>query len=383
MKRVYIGVYGVGLGHASRMVYIANKLKHDKILKFSSFGDAVNYIRAEGYSCIDVPPVEVNWDPLNGFSVTESIMKIPINFMNFVRQCGKEASHIGKFKPNLIISDTRLSSLLIAKLYNMPTITILNQIKLLLSNRLRELTVTRAFEDILGEIFGLLWGLSNEIFIPDLPYPYTISEDNLWNVNSIDGKLKYIGFLTPKPIINEENVKRVYDMLNIDNKPIVFAHISGPSVTKLLLIKDIINTLKDKNDITLIVSEGRPNGDIAPKRIKNGWYFEWCPYRDEIFALSELLIVRGGHSTITQCIQYGKPIISIPIENHGEQLGNSKKIDKLKIGIMLKQKEVNKLSYYIDLLLNDDIYKNNMQRVMEIANKLNGVETIVNKIEEY
>ncbi len=382
MKRIYIGVYGVGLGHASRMIYIADKLKKDKILKFSSFGDAAHYIRAEGYSCIDIPPVEVNWDPANGFAIKESIIKIPINFINFVRQCGREADHIGKFKPHLVISDTRLSSLLIAKSYNIPTLTILNQIRLLLSNGLRELRVTRIFEDILGEIFGLLWSYSDKILIPDLPPPYTISEDNLWNIRMIDGKLEYIGFLTPKPRIDEENVKKVYNILNIDNKPIVFAHISGPQTTKLLVVKDIINNLKDKDSINFIVSEGRPNGDINPKRIKNGWYFEWCPYRDEIFALSKLLIVRGGHSTLTQAIQYGKPVISIPIENHGEQIGNSKKIDKLKIGIMLRQSEISKLSDSIDLILNS-AYEDNMQRVMDIANRLNGVETIVKKIEEY
>ena len=39
--------------------------------------------------------------------------------------------------------------------------------------------------------------------------------------------------------------------------------------------------------------------------------------------MSNLLIIRGGHVVISQAIQFGKPMISIPIENHRQQLGNS------------------------------------------------------------
>ncbi|GIU70872.1 MAG: hypothetical protein KatS3mg003_0351 [Candidatus Nitrosocaldaceae archaeon] len=384
MKRIYVGVYGVGLGHASRMVYIADKLdKNDKLLKFSSFGDAVDYIRYQGYSCINVSPVELGWNPELGFAVKDSIMRIPTNFINFINQCGKEASSIGKFRPDLVISDTRLSSLITAKMYNIPTLTILNQIKLLLSNGLRTLSVTRLFEDILAEFLGLFWNRSDDIFVPDLPPPYTISEDNLWNISTISRRLKYIGFLAPKPVIDHDKISNVKNILDLE-KPIIFAHISGPNKTKMLVLKDILNTLKDRDDINLIISEGKPNGSINPKRIKNGWYYEWCPVRDEIFALSDLLIVRGGHSTLSQAILYGKPVITIPIENHGEQIGNARKIDKLGLGIMIRQNEIHKkLNDSIDLILLNEKYKDNILKVKELAERLDGIKTIIDKINEY
>jgi UDP:flavonoid glycosyltransferase YjiC (YdhE family) len=381
MKRVYVGVYGVGLGHASRMVHIADMLD-DRLLKFSSFGDATDYINAHGYSCIKIPPVELGWNPELGFAVKESITRIPTNIINFTSQCGKEANSIGKFRPNLVVSDTRLSSLIIAKLYNMPTLTILNQIKLLLSNGLRTFSITRLFEDILAEFLGLFWNSSDEIFIPDLPPPYTISEENLWNINTISNRLRYIGFLA-KPTIDEEKIRRVNNMLALDNKPIIFAHISGPITTKLLVIRRIIDTLKDRDDINLIVSEGKPNGDIRPKRIKNGWYYEWCPVRDEIFALSNLLIVRGGHSTLAQAILYGKPVISIPIENHGEQIGNARKVAKLGLGMMLRQNEVAKLNECIDLILLNENYNKKASKIKKVAERLDGTLTIIDKIKEY
>jgi len=58
--RIYIGVYGVGLGHASRMLLLADRLKKEGcLLEFSSFGDAVIYIRNNGFKCNIVPEVEL------------------------------------------------------------------------------------------------------------------------------------------------------------------------------------------------------------------------------------------------------------------------------------------------------------------------------------
>ena len=85
------------------------------------------------------------------------------------------------------------------------------------------------------------------------------------------------------------------------------------------------------NNIQFIFSEGKANGDTNPRKLShNIWYYEWCPCRDEIFYLADFLIIRGGHTAISQAIQFGKPFISIPIENHGEQISNSNKIEKLR-----------------------------------------------------
>ena len=82
--------------------------------------------------------------------------------------------------------------------------------------------------------------------------------------------------------------------------------------------------------LQFIISEGKPNGETNPFKIsENGWYYEWCPIRDELFALSDILVIGGGHTAISQAIQFGKPIISIPIENHAEQINNSLKYPEL------------------------------------------------------
>jgi UDP:flavonoid glycosyltransferase YjiC (YdhE family) len=386
MNKVYVAMYGVGLGHASRMLLVADNLKKDANIQFSSFGDAVNYIRMHGYDCLPVPSIDFGWGTDTGFSIKESIMKLPKNFLHFTAQLGTEGKNIGSFKPDVVVSDTRLSSLFMAKTLNIPCITILNQIKLLLSPRLREVRVARKFEDMLGEVMGALWSKSDLVFIPDLPPPYTLSEQNIWPVGSTANKLKYIGFMAPKPTINEEYVDKVAKLLGFDHsKPVVFAHISGPNETKMTVLKMIMEALKDNDDIQFIVSEGKPEGDTVPRKISNGWYFEWCPVRDEIFAMSDLLIMRGGHSTLAQAIQYGKPVVSIPIENHGEQLGNASKAQKIGLGVMLKQKglKLEDISNATEQVLNDSTFSEKAKMLMGYANKLNGIENISNIVRSY
>ncbi|MGH9922246.1 MAG: glycosyltransferase family protein, partial [Nitrososphaerales archaeon] len=125
MSRVYVSLYGVGLGHASRMLLVANSLAEEGTdIKFSSFGDAVNYVNMHGFECFDVPPVEFAWSPDKGFSIKSSITKLPENFVHLIGQCGCEGSNITKFNPAVVVSDTRLSSLLVAKTLRLPTITI-------------------------------------------------------------------------------------------------------------------------------------------------------------------------------------------------------------------------------------------------------------------
>mgnify|MGYP001772902679 CR=1 FL=1 len=411
-RRAYVGVYGVGLGHASRMLMVAERLKaHGYDLEFSSFGDAVDYIDMHGYRCNMVPEVEFGWNPLSGFNVKRSVMKIPENLFNFTKQLRVEMESISRFRADVVISDTRLSTLFASIMLGIPCIVILNQIKLLLSPRLREFRIVRLFEDMLGELFGMLWSRGSTLIAPDLPPPYTISEQNLWHINNASNILEYSGFMIPRLVLDEARVKKVVRALGFDdgcyshhnhddndghgsnNSPaIVFVHISGPSETKHYIIRSIVEGLNNMNghdgndgkgsSITVVVSEGKPKGDTVPRRIRNGWYFEWCPYRDELFSISKVIVMRGGHSTIAQGIHQGKPLICIPIENHSEQLGNASKVERLGIGIKLREKYLRAEDVYeaIYNILNDySRYERNVMHVRDVATKMDGVEEVVSR----
>lgn len=156
MKNLYFTPYGVGLGHASRLINIADKFQDKEIrVKFSSYGEAVEFISRCGYYCSDVPPVEFSWNTQGSFSFKNTISNIPMWFTNFSIQVIREVENMTKFSPHLVVSDSRLSSIISAKLLGIPSIVILNQIKLLLSPRLHSFKIARLFEEINAEFMGI------------------------------------------------------------------------------------------------------------------------------------------------------------------------------------------------------------------------------------
>ncbi len=388
MQRVYLAPYGVGLGHASRLLILAENIKRPGIeMRFSSFGEARNYIESQGFKCEKVPPVEFMWGRDGEFSVMSNINKIPQWLVNLPVQINKEIKYMKKFNPQIIISDSRLSPLIAARILNLPKILIINQVKLLLTPRLREFKAGRFFETCNGELMGGMWNMSDRILIPDLPPPYTISESTINSVKSIKSKLDYVGFITPRAKITENSLSKTKEVLQIDStKPLVFVHISGPMGTRIPIIKKLIDVFKKQPSIQFVFSEGKSNGNMVPSKISNNmWYFEWCPFKDEIFSLSNVIIMRGGHTAISQAIQYGKPIISIPIESHGEQMSNSSKIERLGIGKAIDSKKMNQtmLIDAVNELICDNSYEDRILNLMKISNKLDGIQKIKDIVLSY
>ena len=388
MVKAYLAPYGVGLGHASRLISISEHLKQDNTtIKFSSFGEAVSYINNHGYECLSVPPIEFAWSN-GGFSVKNSIANIPLWFTNFARQVAQETRNISTFEPNVVVSDSRLSPIISSRVLGIPSIVILNQIKLLLSPRIREFRAARVFEKLNGEFFGNIWSLAEKLLIPDLPPPYTIAEHNIWNLESVKKKMHYIGFTTSKWYGDNQAINSVIHFLNLEkNKPIVFMHISGPPETRSSLISMIVDASKYfRKEVQYIISEGKPNGSTIPRKLSSsGWYYEWCPVRDEIFALSDLVVIRAGHEAISHAIEHGKPMVSIPIQNHGEQLGNSEKIERMKIGIKLDPLSTNppQIADAIHRLLDDKTYLGNVQKIKKITDRYDGINNALEIIKSF
>ena len=156
--------------------------------------------------------------------------------------------------------------------------------------------------------------------------------------------------------------------------------------TRIPIIMKLIEFFKKLPSIQFVFSEGKSGGNVVPKKISsNMWYFEWCPYKDEIFFLSDVIIMRGGHTAISQAIQYGKPIISIPIESHGEQLSNSSKIERLGIGKAINSKTMDQslLIEALNELINDKSYEDRILNLMKISNKLDGIQNIKDIVLSY
>ena len=379
-KKIYFPTFGSGLGHAIRTSEIAKTLSKNHTYYFSSFGEGSIYLKEQGLECHNVAPLDVSWSTKGGVSNFNTLINLPKSFSIFIKHINNERNNIRKNKPNLIFSDSRLSPIIAAKMCGIPSITILNQIRLILSIKERRIKI---IERINGEMLGILWNLSNEILIPDLPPPYSICLENVNKIYSTSKKIEYIGFLSNVPKVNnQEQIKNILKINN--NNPILYIQISGPKSSRDNVYKKITNVIKSNNlKYNLIISKGIPGGNTQPKKSNNVILFDWCPYQ-EIFQVADCIITRGGHSTISKALTIGKPIISIPIINQTEQLHNAKRIEELGLGIYINENNLEKkMLVAINNIFSDNNYISNVEEFRKRANNYNAIKKCHEKIEKY
>jgi UDP-N-acetylglucosamine--N-acetylmuramyl-(pentapeptide) pyrophosphoryl-undecaprenol N-acetylglucosamine transferase len=368
---------------------VADQLKEAGIdVRFSSFGEAASYVEMHGYRCAKVAPVEFAWGGDGGFSVKRSLANVPVWFTNFSRQVNQELRNMIVASPDVVVSDSRLSPIIAARILKIPSVVVLNQLKLLLAPRLRDFAISRLFENMVGELLGSMWTLAERVLVPDLPPPHTLSWHNMWGTGSASRRLEYVGFTAPKQQADTRVADKVAESLGLDrSRPLVFIHISGPSQTRASLVKVGLESAKLLQDsLQVVLSEGRPGGSTQPRKIGSGiWFYEWCPIRDEIFTMCNLAVVRGGHVALSHAIRFGKPLVTIPIENHSEQLGNSIKIAQMGMGKMLDPKGLNadKLAESVKHVLSEKKYSETALRLQAEAGKVNGIDKIAEVVMSY
>ena len=79
-------------------------------------------------------------------------------------------------------------------------------------------------------------------------------------------------------------------------------------------------------------------------------------------ASCKALIANGGFCTITEAVQLGKPVLSVPIKKQFEQILNAIFVDKLGYGEFHRKLKVDKIK---DFISNIDIYKENLINRMD------------------
>jgi UDP:flavonoid glycosyltransferase YjiC (YdhE family) len=389
LHRVYFAVFGSGLGHVTRILEIAKRLKvsRDQI-RYSCSGQGLDYIRTHELEidAVGCPPFDVEWTEEGSFSSKDFVLHFPLMLSSFLEQVAFEAKSIAKFGPRVTVSDSRLSAVLAARLKSCPVITMLNQFKVNLPPRFRGDAFGRLYERIGGDVLGLMWSLSEQVLLTDLPPPYTIGEANVAGTD-LSNIVRYVGFTSPSLEVSEDRLQKVREMLGFDGRPLVFFQISGPDATKKMFIDTVLRSagaLSSKYKV--VISMGYLRGSGEPRRLTGGTlFFDWCPIKDELFMLSDVLVSRSGHRTIGQCIDTGKPAVLVPIHNHSEQLGNADKFQRLGLGIALRPEDLDtkRLVDSIDSCVQDPKYRMNAEAIGLISKKYNGMEKCTEIIDSY
>ncbi|MCB1179734.1 MAG: hypothetical protein KDK36_19305, partial [Leptospiraceae bacterium] len=117
---------------------------------------------------------------------------------------------------------------------------------------------------------------------------------------------------------------------------------------------------------------------IVGENYKNIKFLGKIFQNEELLNNSDILVINGGHSSISEAICLQKPFIVIPIENHSEQYVNSQLVLKYGFGVVSKRHEINdKLNY---LIKNYDRYFQNLKKYNL---PLTGAEISVNFLYSY
>lgn len=383
--RVEFAPCGVGFGHAGRCIPIAMELtkrtKNAEVL-FSTYRDATNYIRREGFNTVEVPPMDFKVKPDGTVDFRRTAMN-PGPFVasfSLLSQIVREIEIMETFKPDIVVSDSRASPLIAARILGIPTLCILNQFQVIIPRKTRYLRLAKFADAFTLAILGRVWISGVKVMIPDLPAPYTISTGNLRIPKSYRGKVELIGPILPvrsEALPSKEALRRKLGLE--EKKPVIFAPISGPSNERAYLTSIIQKIFAEFPDgFQIAMSLGHPQSHHHLVKHRNLQIFGWISNRFEYLKAADLIISRAGHGTIMQAICYGKPVILIPTPGHTEQHNNAARTVELGVGLAVEQEDLNTENLVsMAMKVMDGGFRKKISRIQKKTLHLDGLETAV------
>lgn len=346
--RIYFGVCGIGLGHAGRCIPIARKLIQEGAeVLISTYRDALEYIEKANLKLVKAPSVGfvVKPDGTVDFRQTVANPGPILASITLAKQVESEIKFMRSFKPDVVVSDSRVSPMLAAKFLNIPDICILNQFQIIIPRRSRLIRLAKLVDTGALAIIGKIWTSgAAHLMIPDFPPPYVLSAGNLRIPRAYQKRVKLIGPIlpvSPEELPSKNELKKA---LGIDeNSKLIFVPISGPIKERAHITRTLKHILPDlPEEYKIVMSLGYPNRDLEPIRRGNATIYGWLPNRYEHMKACDLVLSRAGHGTLVQSVCYGKPMVLIPTPSHTEQLNNAYRVKEMGIAEVLQQKDVDR-----------------------------------------
>ncbi|HZD12044.1 MAG TPA: hypothetical protein VE177_00795, partial [Candidatus Binatus sp.] len=121
--RVYVAPCGVGLGHVTRCDLVAKELsKAGCNLVFSSYLDGLVYLKRTEWRTLVSPPMSFGTreDGTIDTKLTATQNGVTVGIWKFLRQVISETRQILRYNPAIVMSDTRVSTILAGYLLRKP-----------------------------------------------------------------------------------------------------------------------------------------------------------------------------------------------------------------------------------------------------------------------
>lgn len=348
--KVLITSCGIGMGHASRDMALADKLRERGFeVMFASYGSGHEMILESGnYDSLKLPDIKFYGNE-RGLDIKYTAKRsISVPFV-FLKSMYHESKIIKKFKPNIVIADSHYSVPITCKILGIPCIMITNELTLNFSPFYPNDKTVEYLENVLERFIRDVFKLCKVVIIPDF-------EGSIKIPSKLENMVTYTGpFLKKNPaeLESKEELRKKFGFSSVEK--IVLVTVGGSEFGRKLL--DIIMEASERmdHDKMIVVTGPCIGSDFisdSDKVIKKKYLdnmMEWMK-------LSDVIISHAGHNTTMEIASLGIPNILIPIDNHPEQLRNASNMDKYGISIVrdIKKLDPDKLAVDINALLHDD-----------------------------
>lgn len=346
--KAYFSVIGIGLGHASRCISIAEELEKEGIeCVFSTYGKAAKIAEEDGFRTYRSKPLMWYVDEKGHVDFEKTILKSPIIFYRMIQHFRDEKKRIEKEDPDVVITDSRYSIIPASKYADAPRVYITNQPKVYMP---RPTNGTNGGFNPLEKL-GQWWNYKllsghDKILLPDFPMPKSISYRHMRIGDAPEvfkNKTEFVGPIAPhRPNGYATNhVEEVCKKYEVEPDEFIYISFSGPGTVKEEIHDAIFELFRDY-EYPAIMGSGKP-GDFqihhkGNLKIVDGWIDE--KDRESLLEGAKLIISRAGLCTLSEIAAFGKRAVVIPQPNQPEQETNARGIEKLGLAKKIEPYEI-------------------------------------------
>jgi UDP-N-acetylglucosamine--N-acetylmuramyl-(pentapeptide) pyrophosphoryl-undecaprenol N-acetylglucosamine transferase len=301
LARILYAVSPIGLGHASRAAAVGVKLKEKGLeAEFATGGNAVSFLKSYGFTVHDIV-TEPTPSERNG------TMRYPalwyIRYWSGYRSTKSRMLELmGRLKPELVVGDEEFSSVSLALEGKIKHAMVSDELELGFARS----PLSRYIEHRVSRWYTALQESVSNILVPDFGSDY-----------------RNVHFMSPVVRTATADRRTVVESLGLspDSKMILLSA-SGSGIGEFLLKSTVAALERLKIPDAKLVVTGLTDHKLGGDAVYLGVYRD----NQNLVAAADLVISTAGKSTIDEALNFGSPIIVIPIKNHSEQERNAKSL---------------------------------------------------------
>lgn len=376
--RVLLIPCGIGMGHTSRTVALAQKFtENGEEVLFASYGPGYEMLNEySDYNVIKLPTIKFygSSGEINLKYTARKSIDAPYIFLKSIYH---ESRIIKEFNPDIVVSDSHYSVPITCKVLGKPCVLVSNDLSPDFKDVYKNDRTMEYLENGLQRFIKDVSRLCQSIIIPDI--------ENSWDVPpQIRDKVNYTGPILKMDTKTMDSKEKLRQRLGFGkSEKIVMVTVGGSEYgTKLLNL--VYHAAPDLDCDRIIMVTGpqiKLDAELSSNRIIFKRYLadimEWMK-------LSDLLVSLAGHTTSMEIASLGIPSMMVPIENHPEQLKNAMKMKNYGMAHIENMGNLSstKLSDTINHLLETKHLNEGSLKTQKIFSQYDGTEDAVRIISD-